>query len=156
MESGWTSQICVERLGLSKGAISQYRNGVTRPSLQVLRLYSALSGVPLALPGERPPPNAGVALTDQEKEIVRMVRSFGPTQRCAITSMLAAIAQAASPGSDAVPIASDDPKVREVAKSAIEDAVKSVGSQPRAKAGDRVAHGADGEKVPKRQRSSGK
>ncbi len=135
MESGWTSQICVERLGLSKGAISQYRNGITRPSLQVLRLFSALSGVPLALPGEKPLGKGGITLTDQEERILNLVRGFGPAQRSAIASMLTSLADAAAPDGSGPPTSTADPVVHAVALDAVQNAVLASESGKPATAG---------------------
>jgi transcriptional regulator with XRE-family HTH domain len=91
-EAGWTATDCVNRLGLSKGAISQYRNGITRPSLQVLRLFASLSGVQLKLPGEAPPPDPLTSVSDQERRILLTLRRIPSDQRIAIANMLTAVA----------------------------------------------------------------
>lgn len=91
-EAGWTATDRVNRLGLSKGAISQYRNGITRPSLQVLRLFASLSGVQLTLPGETPPPDPLTSVSDQERRILLTLRRIPSDQRIAIAAMLTAVA----------------------------------------------------------------
>ena len=48
-ESGWLPEDIVRELGITKGAVSQYRSGKTRPSLTVLRLFGARTNLPLAL-----------------------------------------------------------------------------------------------------------
>lgn len=101
-EAGWTASDCVNRLGLSKGAISQYRNGITRPSLQVLRLFSSLAGVALALPGERPPPDPMSSVSDQERAILLTLRRIPAAQRTAIADMLIAVAGPAPEREDTV------------------------------------------------------
>lgn len=53
-ESGWTAEQCADVLGVTRGAVSQYRNGHTRPSITVLRLFSLKCGIPLTLSGEKP------------------------------------------------------------------------------------------------------
>jgi transcriptional regulator with XRE-family HTH domain len=138
-ESGWTSKVCMERLGLSKGAISQYRNGITRPSLQVLRLFSALSGYPLQIPGESPPQARELRpLTEQEDLMLELIRQFGPNQRSAIAALLAAM----TPNSESHPAVevtpSTDAAVIQAAGAVVADAarhiaVSAAGSGPPAK-----------------------
>ena len=125
-ESGWTSSDCVARLGLSKGAISQYRNGITRPSLQVLRLYSALTGIPLQIVGEKPPPTRPqIQMTEQEEGILALIRRFDPAQRSALAGMLTAMS-AERLDSPPVPRQSTDPAVVATAAQIVADAAAAV------------------------------
>jgi transcriptional regulator with XRE-family HTH domain len=54
-ESGWSVKECATALGVTGGAISQFRSGHTVPSLTLLRLFSGISGIPLRLAGEPEP-----------------------------------------------------------------------------------------------------
>ena len=95
-EASWTPTDCVQKLGLSKGVISQYRSGSTRPSLQVLRLFSLITGIHLQIPGETTPAlhQSQVHLLPGEEKFILALRTIPPQIRWnvidAITSLVIA------------------------------------------------------------------
>jgi transcriptional regulator with XRE-family HTH domain len=93
-ESGWVPADCVRELGITKGVVSQYRSGTTRPSLQVLRLFSMRTGIPLGLPGESIPQRQMPRLDRSEENLIGALRRIPPQQRRLVSDSICQIAEA--------------------------------------------------------------
>ncbi|MBN8246211.1 MAG: helix-turn-helix transcriptional regulator [Verrucomicrobia bacterium] len=80
--SGWRQARAAEALGLSTGTVSQYVSDKTVPSITVLRLFGALIGERLRLPGESPAP-AGTpfVLEPWEEDLVEALRGIPAGRR---------------------------------------------------------------------------
>lgn len=120
-ESGWLPEDIVRELGITKGAVSQYRSGKTRPSLTVLRLFGARTNLPLALiEGESKEINHGkTTLEPWEISSLASLRQLKPEIRMELVGHIARLAKLFNSDGD-----------RMLAGQAIRHLAKGVGQLP--------------------------
>ena len=83
--SGWRQSRIADELALSRGTVTDYMSGRTKPSLTVLRLFSRLINQPLDLPNEAiPTALEGRVLEEWESSLFASIRKANPSKRKAI------------------------------------------------------------------------
>lgn len=100
-EKGLTQQELADRLGVAKSTISMYESGERRPNFQIAEAITDLFGVDLSyligstdkvsrLTGTHEDENSGVcvALTAEEREIIRAYRLARVDTRAAVRAVL--------------------------------------------------------------------
>lgn len=80
--SGWRQARAAAELGLSTGTVSQYVSDKTIPSITVLRLFGALIGESVRLPGETPSAQGAPFVREKwEDELVSAIRLIPADRR---------------------------------------------------------------------------